>query len=440
MVVLRCTQQLLRRLRASPQADVPRSTTKLGDWYGTAFQVGRRRYGLFISEHTRLPVLLEAAELRRLPGALSGRMGQILTVLDVDGRAIAVERAAMAEVVFAPTRSRSLLGSLNDFGFMARARLISRRPESLLDMSLDLAEVPVGPLKFGNPGDSARQLLGRKAPSTDPAAPVEMAVVANRARTALCRPLDGGEWTSIRAPRFWELVPGEIVVVNPTSEWTDAGSRCLVGEVESERLDVRALGLTPLRLEGRGEWDPMEQYWGEDGDPVEEWAKPIIARGPRPLFEMEQVLPGMDLDDPDGDPICRSNDLKDAGDTVSAREVLMDLCEADLRCLDAHAHLGNLAFDLGAEGAIRHYEVGVRIGELSLGDRFDGVLSWGLIDNRPFLRCLYGYGLCLWRLGRFDEAASVFERILWLNPSDNQGARFVIDLVRARRRWRRERS
>jgi tetratricopeptide (TPR) repeat protein len=438
MVVLRCTQQLLRRLRASPQAEVPRSTTKLGDWYGTAFQVGRRRYGLFISEHTRLPILLDAAELRHLPDALSERMGQVLTVLGVYKRAIDAERAAMAEVAFAPTRSRSLLGSLNDFGFMARAGLISRRPESLLEMSLDLAEVPVGPLKFQNPGDAARELLGRQAPSTDPAARVELAVVADRGRTALCRRLDGGGWTSIRAPRFWDLAPGEFVVVNPTSEWTDAGSRCLAGEIESERLDVRALGLTPLRLERCGEWDPMEQYWGEDGDPIEEWAKPIIARGPRPLFEMEQVLPGMDLDDPDGDPICRSNDLKDAGDTVSAREVLMDLCEADLRCLDAHAHLGNLAFDLSAELAIRHYEVGVRVGELSLGDKFDGVLSWGLIDNRPFLRCLYGYGLCLWRLERFDEAAGVFERILWLNPSDNQGARFVIDLVRARRRWKRE--
>jgi hypothetical protein len=180
--------------------------------------MGRRRYGLFIPEHTRLPILLEAAELRRLPGALSERMGQLLTVLGVDGRAIAVERAAMAEVVFAPTRSRSLLGSLNDFGFMARARLNSRRPESLLEMSLDLAEVPLGPLKFGNPGDAARELLGRQASTTDPAARVELAVVANRGRTALCRPLDGGEWTSIRPPRFWELVPGEIVVFNPVSE------------------------------------------------------------------------------------------------------------------------------------------------------------------------------------------------------------------------------
>ena len=36
----------------------------------------------------------------------------------------------------------------------------------------------------------------------------------------------------------------------------------------------------------------------------------------------------------------------------------MNLLVADLRCLDAHAHLGNLAFDHEPEKAIRHYEVG----------------------------------------------------------------------------------
>jgi len=434
MLVLRCTQQLLRRLGKTPSTAVPDSTTKLGDWYGTAFQVGRRRYGLFIPEHTRLPIVLEAAELKRVSTTLPERLGQVLSILGVDPRAIAEERAAMTEVVFAPTRSRSLLGSLNDFVFMARAGLMGSRVVSLLDLSLDLAEVPVGPLKFARPCDVTVELLGRQA-AGDTAARVELVIVASRGRTALCRRLDGGGWAALRAPRFWGLVPGEIVVVHPASEWDDAGRRYLAGEIESERLDVKALGLTPLKLEDRGEWDPMEEYWGEDGDPIEEWAKPIIARGPRPSFEMEQVLPGMDYDDPDGDPICRSNDFKDAGDPAGAREILMDLCEADLRCLDAHAHLGNLIFDLGAEAAIRHYEVGVRIGELSLGDHFDGVLPWGLIDNRPFLRCLYSYGLCLWRLERFDEAADVFERILWLNPSDNQGARFVIDAVRAGHPW-----
>jgi hypothetical protein len=79
--------------------------------------------------------------------------------------------------------------------------------------------------------------------------------------------------------------------------------------------------------------------------------------------------------------------------------------------------------------------VGVRIGELSLGDAFDGVLAWGLIDNRPFLRCPQDYGLCLWRLGRWDETESVLERMLWLNPSDNQGIRGLLPAVRAREAW-----
>jgi tetratricopeptide (TPR) repeat protein len=150
---------------------------------------------------------------------------------------------------------------------------------------------------------------------------------------------------------------------------------------------------------------------------------------------MEQVLPGADPGDPFADPITESNDLKDAGDRASAHKSLMELCEADLRCLDAHAHLGNFFFDHSPREAGRHYEVGLRIGELSLGDGFEGVLRWGHIDNRPFLRCLHGYGLCLWRLGRFDEAGQVFDRMLWLNPSDNQGVRFLADEVRSGVAW-----
>src|SRR5660398_318965 len=116
----------------------------------------------------------------------------------------------------------------------------------------------------------------------------------------------------------------------------------------------------------------------------------------------------------------------------------MELCQADLRCLDAHAHLGNFVFDRIPEEAIRHYDVGVRIGDLSLGDEFDGVLPWGHIDNRPFLRCMQGFGLCLWRLGRFEEAERIFGEILWMNPSDNQGVRFLIGEVRARKAWTEE--
>jgi hypothetical protein len=48
---------------------------------------------------------------------------------------------------------------------------------------------------------------------------------------------------------------------------------------------------------------------------------------------------------------------------------------------------------------------------------------------------MHGYGLCLWRLGRFDDAGQIFERMLWLNPSDNQGVRFLIDDVKDEAVW-----
>ena len=262
-------------------------------------------------------------------------------------------------------------------------------------------------------------------------------VLSVKQKAARCRLLGSGGEITLRATRLWDVVPGEIAVVQPHKQWTYAGNPYLSGEIESKRLDVGALDLVPLKLETRGVWDPAQEYWGEEGEPIAKWAKPIIARGRRPEFEMEQVLPGMDPDDPDpdADPIGQAVDRNDAGDREGAYKILMDLCQADLRCLDAHAHLGNMVFDGRPEDAIRHYEVGFRIGELSLGKHFDGVLPWGWIDNRPFLRCMHGFGLCLWRLGRFEEAGRVFDRMLWLNPSDNQGVRFLVSDVGAGIAW-----
>lgn len=270
--------------------------------------------------------------------------------------------------------------------------------------------------------------------------PVELVVLSVKEKAARCQLPGSDRVITVRAGRLWTVVPGEIAVVKPHRQWSYAGHPYLSGEIESARLDVPALGLVPLRLESRGVWNPDEHYWGEEGEPIEEWANPIIARGPRPEFEMEQILPGQDPHDFDSDPIIESNNRMDAGDPDGARRILMDLCQADLRCLDAHAHLGNLDFDSSPKDAIRHYEVGLRIGELSLGPDFDGLLPWGYINNRPFLRCLNGFGLCLWRLNRFAEAERVFDRMLWLNPNDNQGVRFLIDDVRGQKPWTDDRE
>jgi hypothetical protein len=273
------------------------------------------------------------------------------------------------------------------------------------------------------------------ATGLDLSGPIELVTLSVKDTAARCRLVSSDRVITLRASGLWDVVPGEIVVVKPGKQWSYAGHPYLSGEIASTRLDVAALGLVPLRLEDRGVWNPDDEYWGEEDEPIEDWAKPVIAHGSRQEFEMEQVLPGADPNDPDSDPITESNELKEGGDPHEALKILMKLCDADLRCLDAHAHLGNFVFDNRPAEAIRHYKVGLRIGELSLGDEFDGVLPWGHVDNRPFLRCMHGFGLCCWRLGQFEEAGRVFDRMLWLNPSDNQGVRFLIDAIRARVAW-----
>ncbi len=286
---------------------------------------------------------------------------------------------------------------------------------------LGIEPYPQGPLSL-----TRRRLQKATEDDIDMTREVELIAVAVKGNAVSCRIPGRDRVITLRPAGLWDVAPGEIVIVTPRKQWRYGGHPYFSGQIKSWRLDVAALGLTPLQLKERGVWDPKDHYWGEPDEPIEGWAKPIMSQGPRPEYEMEQVLPGENPDDPDIDPILNAVELKEAGDYPGAHRILMNLLAADLRCLDAHAHLGNLTFDHSPEKAIRHYEVGVRIGELSLGEGFDGVLHWGHINNRPFLRCVHGYGLCLSRLGRIREAEEVFTRMLWLNPTDNQGVRFLL--------------
>ena len=264
---------------------------------------------------------------------------------------------------------------------------------------------------------------------------VDLVALAVKGNAVSCRILGTDRILTLRPAGFFEGVPGEIITVVPTRTWRYAGHPYVSGEIKTWRTDTPALGLTPLTLQEQGMWDPKDHYWGEPDERIEPWARPIIKKGPRPVYKMELILPGWDFDDPDTDPIIEAVELKEAGDYKKAHRALMDLLAADLRCLDAHAHLGNLAFDHDPDTAVRHYDMGVKIGELSLGKDFGGLLPWGFTENRPFLRCLHGYGLCMWRFGRLREAEKVFTRMLWLNPDDNQGVRAELSDVKEGEVW-----
>lgn len=54
---------------------------------------------------------------------------------------------------------------------------------------------------------------------------------------------------------------------------------------------------------------------------------------------------------------------------------------------------------------------------------------WENRETRPYLRAIYGKSMTQWRLGRYAMAAQTLEMLLACNPTDNQGARFLIPML-----------
>jgi len=111
--------------------------------------------------------------------------------------------------------------------------------------------------------------------------PLDLVVVSVKETAARCRVVETSEAITLRASGLWRVVPGEIVTVQPRKRWTYARHPYLSGEITASRIDAPGLGLTPLRLEDRGVWNPDEEYWGEEDEPLPEYARRIIERGLR---------------------------------------------------------------------------------------------------------------------------------------------------------------
>ena len=164
MVVLRCTQKLLVRLKRTGVSPATESTTRLGDWYGNILRIGRQQHLLFISEHSRLPVIIPIREARRLETIFPDTVCAALSAVGVASDDIADECSQMSTIAFGKTRNRSLLGTLNDFAFMAQyGRAQQQEPESPEDLMRFLSRTPILPLEGANPVQLTRTAFSSRS-------------------------------------------------------------------------------------------------------------------------------------------------------------------------------------------------------------------------------------------------------------------------------------
>ena len=163
MVVFRCTRRLAKRFNLRLTDDVSPPASVLGDWYANLLNVGHSRLVLCLSERSLLPVLLPARK-REFPERFSDYLIPVLEHLGLPRGIVESEARLSREALLAPTRSRRILGALNDFAANAVFLLRDAVPPcSPFEAALRLSEMPSKPLDFGCPNRVARSLLSRAA-------------------------------------------------------------------------------------------------------------------------------------------------------------------------------------------------------------------------------------------------------------------------------------
>jgi len=161
MILFRCTKRLVERMKLPLTPDPPRSSGLLGDWYAHVLNIGGAWYVLCLSERTLLPVIVPARK-DSFPSAFPEALGLVLEHLAIDRADRERELSHCREVLYAPTRSRVVLGAMNDFAFnaLAHAQLpTSRSAPSPLEMAMSLSNMPSKPIGYDSPDRVVRELF-----------------------------------------------------------------------------------------------------------------------------------------------------------------------------------------------------------------------------------------------------------------------------------------
>lgn len=145
MFTVYATQKLRDRVRAPLADPVATPSTSLGNWYATVL-FWKPQVALFVNEVTLLPVLVPLAPARTVAQRLPEYLEAVLEALDIEPRFIAAEVEATTGARWAKTANRSVVGTMNEFSFLAEADRAHKRSEDIVSMAVRLAGTPCSPL------------------------------------------------------------------------------------------------------------------------------------------------------------------------------------------------------------------------------------------------------------------------------------------------------
>lgn len=121
-------------------------------------------------------------------------------------------------------------------------------------------------------------------------------------------------------------------------------------------------------------------------------------------------------------------DALETGEVGEALRLVNEALKLDSDCTDAQRLMVSL-LPVALENRIQLMREVVATAERNLGERFfqkNTGTFWGIMSTRPYMRAKQHLGELLAEAGDVEAAVPVFERMLELNPNDNQGIRYQL--------------
>jgi len=117
-----------------------------------------------------------------------------------------------------------------------------------------------------------------------------------------------------------------------------------------------------------------------------------------------------------------------AQDPHEAKKYFERAIKLDPDLADAYNGLAGVAISKGNFGAAEEsYRKAYEKAKASLGTEDKKAFAWwGELETRPYMRARHGLGLLYLETKRYEDAIGEFKGLLWRNPNDNQGVRYLI--------------
>jgi hypothetical protein len=159
MTIVNATKKAWDRLKATPSSANNVDDTILGSWCAHIFYFGHRQFSILTNERTLFTIIVSAKSISNIEIVLPQTVEELLERYEIPKHSSTILLKQLSEVQFRRNTNRQVLGSMNDFIKNAKFILEDTPDISLIDLSLQLCQMPCSPIQMKSPKKAILEIL-----------------------------------------------------------------------------------------------------------------------------------------------------------------------------------------------------------------------------------------------------------------------------------------